>query len=59
MDGDLAEGRLVELLPDHRPPSLLLHVLTLPNGPAIPKVRSFIDILLAGLTVTDRRCSRS
>ena len=46
---DLAAGRLVRLLPDHVAPSLPLHVLTLPDTNTMPKLRSFIDTLVAGL----------
>lgn len=46
---DLADGRLVRLLADHAAPSLPLHVLTLPDANAIPKLRSFISMLAAGL----------
>lgn len=46
---DLANGRLVRLLADHAAPSLPLHVLALPNTNAAPKLRSFIDMLVAGL----------
>ncbi len=46
---DLAAGRLVHLLPDYAAPSLPLHVLTLPGTNTIPKLRGFIDTLVAGL----------
>lgn len=46
---DLANGRLVRLLADHAAPSLPLHVLTLPDTNAAPKLRGFIDMLAAGL----------
>jgi len=46
---DLANGRLVRCLADHAAPSLPLHVLTLPDTNAAPKLRSFIDMLTVGL----------
>ena len=46
---DLANGRLVRLLADHAAPSLPLHILTLPNTNAAPKLRSFIGMLAAAL----------
>ena len=44
---DLATGRLIELLPDHVPPALPLHVLTLPDATTLAKVRRFVDSLVA------------
>ena len=44
--GDLEAGRLVRLLPDHVAPILPMHVLTLPNGNTVPKIRKFIDMLV-------------
>ena len=56
---DLADGRLVRLLTDYAAPSLLLHILTLPNTNAMPKLRSFIDTLIlelgSGLIYPTRR----
>lgn len=52
---DLASGRLVRLLADHATPSLPLHVLTLPNTNTAPKLRSFIDMLVAGLSCASSR----
>ena len=46
---DLAGGGLVRLLADHAAPSLPMHVLTLPDTNAVPKLRSFIDMLATGL----------
>ena len=46
---DLADGRLVRLLTDYAAPNLLLHILTLPNTNAMPKLRSFIDTLILEL----------
>ena len=47
---DLAADRLVRLLPDHVAPILPLHVLTLPGTNTMPKLRSFIDALVVGLS---------
>ena len=44
---DLASGRLVRLLDGHVAPSLALHLLTLPNRQPTPKLRSFIDYVVA------------
>ena len=44
---DLASGRLVELLPDHHPPALPLHVLTLPATTGLAKVRRFVEALIS------------
>ncbi len=46
---DLAAGRLTRVLPNHAAPALPLHVLTLPGANQIPKLRLFIDMLVAGL----------
>ncbi len=45
--GDLAAGRLVRLLDQHLAPTLQLHLLTLPNRQPTPKLRSFIDHVVA------------
>ncbi len=47
--GDLASGRLIRCLADHAAPSLPLHVVTLPDTNAVPKLRGFIDMLTVGL----------
>ena len=44
---DLAAGRLVRLLDQYVPPTLALHLLTLPNRLPTPKLRSFIDHVMA------------
>ena len=44
---DLAAGRLVRLLDQHAAPTLPLHLLTLPNRHPTPKLRSFIDHVVA------------
>ena len=44
---DLAAGRLVRLLGQHVAPTLALHLLTLPNRHPTPKLRSFIDHVVA------------
>ena len=46
---DIGSGRLIQLLPDHSAPILPLHVVTLPDAGTVPKVSSFIDMLVAGL----------
>ena len=46
---DLAAGRLVRVLGQHAAPALALHLLTLPNRQPTPKLRSFIDHVVAGL----------
>lgn len=47
VEDDLAAGRLVRLLDQHIAPSLGLHLLTLPNRQSTPKLRSFIDHVVA------------
>ena len=44
---DLAAGRLVRLLDQYLAPALQLHLLTLPNRQPTPKLRSFIDHVVA------------
>ncbi|CAD1796272.1 LysR family transcriptional regulator [Xanthomonas arboricola pv. juglandis] len=39
----LADGRLIELLPDYRVPTRPLHVLYAPDRRITPKLRSFLD----------------
>ena len=46
---DLAAGRLVRLLPDYNPPSLPLHVLTLPDRRPTPKLRGFVKFIVERL----------
>lgn len=46
---DIRADRLVRLLPDYVPPTLPLHVLTLPDGNTIPKVSRFLEMLIAAL----------
>ena len=46
---DLVAGRLIRILPSHAAPTLPLHVLALPGANMIPKLRYFIDMLVAGL----------
>ena len=42
---DLANGALCEVLPDHAPEPLRLHLVALPGRMDTPKVRRFIDIV--------------
>ncbi|WP_258011456.1 LysR substrate-binding domain-containing protein, partial [Burkholderia thailandensis] len=44
---DLAAGRLVRLLPGHEPPARPIHVLYSPDRQPTPKLRSFIDAVIA------------
>ena len=44
---DLAAGRLMRLLDQYAVPALALHLLTLPNRQQSPKLRSFIDHIVA------------
>lgn len=46
---DIASGRLVVLLKDHRPMSRPIQLLTLPGRHPTPKLRSFIDALVRRL----------
>ncbi len=61
---DLAAGRLVRLLGQHAAPTLPLHLLMLPNRHPTPKLRSFIDHVVAELgrapaTASARRTRKS
>ena len=47
--GDIAAGRLIQLLPDHVAPILPLHALMLPDAGTVPKVSAFINALVVGL----------
>jgi len=44
---DLAAGRLVQLLPGYEPPSRPIHLLYSPDRRPTPKLRSFIDAVVA------------
>lgn len=44
---DLASGRLIEVLPDYPIPTRPFHVLYAPDRRMTPKLRSFIDFVLA------------
>ena len=44
---DLAAGRLVRVLPDYEPPPLPIHLLFAPDRRPTPKLRSFIDFVVA------------
>ncbi|WP_441459858.1 LysR family transcriptional regulator [Burkholderia thailandensis] len=44
---DLAADRLVRLLPGHEPPARPIHVLYSPDRQPTPKLRSFIDAVIA------------
>lgn len=48
-DAPVAEGRMVELLPDWRLPSFPIHLLWLPGADRTPALRALIDHLVAAL----------
>ena len=48
-DALVAEGRMVELLPDWRLPSFPIHLLWLPGADRTPALRALIDHLVAAL----------
>lgn len=50
-DGLLAEGRLVELLPDWPLPAFPIHLLWLPGADRAPALRALIDHLVQALSV--------
>ncbi|MFP3890212.1 LysR substrate-binding domain-containing protein [uncultured Ralstonia sp.] len=47
---DLATGRLVQLLSDYDPPSLPIHLLYSPDRRPTPKLRSFVDHVVAAFS---------
>ncbi len=47
---DLAEGRLVEILPDYRARALDLYAVLKPMNPTPPKIRLFVDFLAQHFT---------
>jgi DNA-binding transcriptional LysR family regulator len=47
LDQDLASGRLVQVLPDYESPSRPMHLLFAPDRKPAPKLRSFIDFVVA------------
>jgi DNA-binding transcriptional LysR family regulator len=47
LEDDLAAGRLVRILPDYEPPSRPMHILFAPDRKPTPKLRSFIDFVVA------------
>jgi DNA-binding transcriptional LysR family regulator len=47
LDDDLAAGRLVRILPGYEPPSRPMHILFAPDRKPTPKLRSFIDFVVA------------
>lgn len=55
---DLRHGRLVDLLPGHRPPPHHLHAVYPSRRGMVPAVRAFVDLLAAELPQTMARASR-
>jgi DNA-binding transcriptional LysR family regulator len=49
VDEDLRDGRLVRVLPEHDLPALPIHLVYLPDRRPTPKLRTFIDFVLARL----------
>ncbi len=47
LEDDLAAGRLVRILPGYEPPSRPMHILFAPDRKPTPKLRSFIDFVVA------------
>jgi DNA-binding transcriptional LysR family regulator len=47
LEDDLAAGRLVHVLPGYEPPSRPMHILFAPDRKPTPKLRSFIDFVVA------------
>ena len=47
LEDDLAAGRLVRVLPGYEPPSRPMHILFAPDRRPTPKLRSFIDFVVA------------
>jgi DNA-binding transcriptional LysR family regulator len=47
--GELTEGRLVRLLPEHEPEPLPVHVVYPPASVATARVRAFIDLAVPRL----------
>ncbi len=47
LEDDLASGRLVRILPGYEPPSRPMHILFAPDRRPTPKLRSFIDFVVA------------
>lgn len=43
---DLADGRLVRLLPEHEPPAAPMHLIYMPDRRLTPKLRSIIDFTI-------------
>jgi len=44
---DLASGRLVPVLPDYKAPAIPMHIVFAPDRRLTPKLRSFIDFVVA------------
>jgi DNA-binding transcriptional LysR family regulator len=49
VDTDVREKRLVPLLPTYEPPAAAIQVLMSPSGHTHPRVRAFVDFLVAAL----------
>ena len=47
LEDDLAAGRLMRILPGYEPPSRPMHILFAPDRKPTPKLRSFIDFVVA------------
>lgn len=56
---DLASGRLIEVLPDYPIPTRPFHVLYAPDRRMTPKLRSFIDFVLATFGVDAQSAASS
>nr|WP_295768976.1 LysR family transcriptional regulator [Rhodoferax sp.] len=47
LNGDVAAGRLVEILQDHRPPPHPMHLIYPKDRQPVPKLSRFVDFMLA------------
>ncbi|THD60244.1 LysR substrate-binding domain-containing protein [Phenylobacterium sp.] len=56
---DLAAGRLVELVPDWRPPSGIVHATFASRRGLLPSVRAFLDFLVRECAAQRTRADRS
>ncbi|WP_394826268.1 LysR family transcriptional regulator [Pendulispora albinea] len=46
VEDDLASGKLVRVLPDHRLPEVPMHILYPPQKPVSPRLRTFVDFVV-------------
>jgi DNA-binding transcriptional LysR family regulator len=57
-EDDLRQGRLIDLLPKHRPPAHQLHAVYPTRRGVVPAVKAFVDVLATEIPETMARAHR-